>query len=116
MNIKSIGMLVLILLLSCKAVAGQVASGKILQMMVNTQHSTDMLFVRISGNLTGTPSCNINGAWQFVLPLDNELQKDTITSFLLSAYMSGKNIRLDGNNLCDTFSSIETLTRVEFLE
>ncbi len=107
---------ILIMMSAFSVNAGQVSNGKILRMMVNTQNSPEMIFIRVSGDLTNTPSCNINEMWQFVLPLSTEFQKDTITSFLLSAYMSGKSIRLDGNGACDTFSSIETLTRLEFIE
>lgn len=106
---------IFLLLITTQASAGQVARGKILKMMVNTVNSP-MLFVRISGELSGTPSCNTNGTWQFVLPLGTEIEKNTMTSLLLSAYISGKEVRLDGNNTCDTFSSIETLTRFEFVE
>lgn len=110
------GFLVFFLFVSSQVIAGQMASGKITKMMVNTEHTPEMLFVGVSESLTGTPSCNTNGTWQFVLPLTSELQKTTITSFLLAAHMNGQTVRLDGNNTCDTFSSVETLTRFQFVE
>jgi len=112
---KKICFLLIAMLLSASAFSGQVTNGKILRIMVNTQVGTDMLFIQVSGDLTDSPMCSTNGVWQFVLPLSNELQKDTVTSFLLSAYMSGALVRIDGSGTCDTFGSIETMTRFEFL-
>lgn len=105
----------LLLLLSSGVLAGSVSGTLITRLMVDRSQG-ERIFIRIDGAVANSPSCNTNGTWQFVLPLTTEFEKDTITSLLLSAHMANKKVRLDGNNTCDSFSSIETLKRVEFVE
>ncbi len=100
--------------LSVAASAGKTSSAIIDQMMIDESYG-GVIFIRAMGEAESQPECSgSNGQWDYVLPLKSELQKDTMTSFLLSAYMAGKRVQLIGNGTCDSFSSIETLRRVEF--
>ena len=112
---KKIVISILVMLASFQAVASDMKNATILKMMVDTANG-DKIFIKASGDVATTPSCATNSSWQFVLPLNSELTKETMTSFLLSAHMAGKKVRLVGNNLCDTYNSIETLRRIEFEE
>ena len=93
--------------------AGKTNNAIIDQLMVDEEYG--MVFIRAIGDTENQPECSGNGQWSYVLPLNSEIQKGTMTSFLLSAYMGGKRIQLIGKNSCDTFSSIETLKRIEFV-
>lgn len=98
-----------------QAYAGTMSRGQITKLMVDANHG-DKIFVRVQGSVVDAPECSNNGAWQYVLPLDSELRRGAMMSFLLSAHIAGKQVRLDGKGVCDVYSTIETLTRVEFLE
>jgi len=111
---KKIIVFLLIFSFSFSSLASDVQGVKILRLMVDTVHG-DKLFVKIDKVAEDVPDCSTNGTWQYVLPLSGELQKDTITSFLLSAYMGELNIRIKGTSACDVYGSIETLSRVEFI-
>jgi predicted small integral membrane protein len=100
-------------LLSLNAVASDMRHATIQKMMVDTTHG-DRLFIRATGTAGSFPGCSTNGSWQYVLPLDTELKKDTMMSLILTAYVAGKEVRLIGKDLCDSFSTIETLRRIEF--
>lgn len=102
------------LLLTSYAMASDIQNVKLERLMVDTAHG-DKLFVKVSGAAPQGPECSINGTWQYVLALDTELKKGTMTSFLLSAYMSGSSDRLIGTDSCEVYGSIETLRRIEFL-
>lgn len=102
-----------LILLGAQAAASDMRNATIQKMMVDTTHG-DKIFIKAAGNIDSLPSCSTNGTWQYVLPLNTELQKDTMTSMLLSAYMAGKKVRLTGSGVCDSYGSIETLNRVEF--
>lgn len=99
--------------LSIEAGASDMRNATIQKMMVDTHHG-DKLFIKATGSVDSLPSCSINGTWQYLLPLDTELKKDTMTSLLLSAYMAGKKVRLTGSGQCDSYNTIETLRRIEF--
>jgi hypothetical protein len=81
----------------------------------------NMAFIQIagtngsSGYKTGNPSCSTNGPgqWSFVLPLTNTIQEQMLNA-LVSAHASGQPVTLVGNGLCDTYSTVETLTNIIF--
>ncbi|EAQ64326.1 hypothetical protein MED121_04383 [Marinomonas sp. MED121] len=103
---------VLFFLVSSVLSAGETQQGIIDKMMVSTSHG-NMVFVRVLGNEVNHPTCSDNLTWQFVMPQSEEIQKGVMTSFLLSAYMSGKKVRIIGSGDCLTYHGIETLTRIE---
>jgi len=107
--------LVVGLLLANSAFAGVVQEGVITRLMIDKVHG-NKLFIKVSGTHSEKLECHTNGTWQFVMPLSQELDKTIYVSMLLAAHASGKKIRLDGNNSCDVFGSIETLRRIETLE
>lgn len=92
---------------------GKTSSAKIEQMMIDEDYG-GLIFIRAVGEIQNAPECAANGQWSYVLPLNSELQKTTMTSFLLVAYTTGKAVQLIGKNSCNEFNSIETLKRIEF--
>jgi hypothetical protein len=80
-----------------------------------------MVFIEIAGYQTGNgykagnPSCSTNGPgqWSFVLPLTTTIQQQMLTA-LLTAHTTGSPVTLVGNGMCDTYSTVETLTNIIF--
>ncbi len=93
--------------------AGKTSNAEIDRMMIDEAYG-GLIFIRVDGATENMPECSTNGTWQYVLSLDTELQRETMTSFLLSAYIAGKKVQLIGKDVCDKFGSIETLKRIEF--
>ena len=81
----------------------------------------NMVFIEIAGSLTGNgykvgnPSCSTSGPgqWSFVLPLTTTIQQQMLTA-LLTAHTTGSPVTLVGNGMCDTYSTVETLTNIIF--
>lgn len=75
----------------------------------------NMAFIEIAGSKTGNPACSSNGQgqWSFVLPLTNTIQQQMLTA-LMQVHGSNSPVTLVGNGLCDTYSSVETLTNIIF--
>ncbi|MET1257011.1 hypothetical protein [Aliikangiella maris] len=82
------------------------------KMMVDTANG-EVLFIKAAGDVNAAPSCSTNQGWQYVLPLTSDLTKNNMMSLLLSARMAGTKVRLLGKGVCDAYSSIETLQRIE---
>jgi hypothetical protein len=78
----------------------------------------NMVFIEISANKTGNPSCSTNGPgqWSFVLPLTSTIQQQMLTTLMAArtAIYSPTTVTLVGSGLCDTYSTVETLTNVIF--
>jgi hypothetical protein len=75
----------------------------------------NMVFIEIAGYKAGNPSCSTSGPgqWSFVLPLTTTIQQQMLTA-LLTAHTTGSPVTLVGNGMCDTYSTVETLTNVIF--
>lgn len=92
--------------------AGEVRQATIEKMMIDSTHG-EIVLIRVVGNGFNISTCSVNSTWQFVMPLTTEVQKGAMTSFLLSAYMAGKKVRLIGSGICEAFSGVETFNRIE---
>ncbi|WP_096086616.1 hypothetical protein [Agaribacterium haliotis] len=53
-------------------------------------------------------SCSENGSWDFTLSLTSDVYKH-MYSLLLSAFMAGKKIDINGTNSCNEFPHIESV-------
>ena len=68
----------------------------------------------------GTPNrasghCHANSTWDYVIATDNEFGKQ-LFSQLLAAHLSGKKVKLYGNDTCKSFLNLEDLTRLEIIK
>jgi len=70
----------------------------------------NMAFITLNVASSGSPACNSNGTWAFVLPLNTALQNSILAQ--LAARAAQIPVSLISNGLCDTFGSVETLVFV----
>ncbi len=71
-----------------------------------------MLFVRVDALKSGSPACDVNGAWNYVLPQVSDTDK-RIYAMLLAAEMSGQTVVLGGTGGCADFGTIESLNSAD---
>lgn len=100
-----------LVLFSTQVFAGKVDDGVIAKIAINKDIG-DIVFIYTNEAKNIDPECQSNQSWRYVMEVKTDLEK-TMFSMLLAAKSSGAKVRLNGNSLCDTFGSIETLRYVE---
>lgn len=101
----------LLFIYSLQTQAGKVDDGVITKLAIN-KNIGNIVFIYTNEAKDTEPQCQTNNAWRYVLELQTDIHK-SLFSMLLAAKAGGAKVRLNGNSLCDTFSSVETLRYVE---
>jgi hypothetical protein len=100
----------LALLIARAASAGGAVTGHVELSFAKDQGA--MLFVRVDALKSGSPACDVNGAWTYVLPQVSDTDK-RICAMPVAAEMSGQTVVLGGTGGCADFGSIESLNSAD---
>jgi hypothetical protein len=101
--------------LSTESLAGgTVTNTSIVALSLNRAYG-NFVFIQTSVAPTGFPSCTTEGGpWYFTLSL-NDSMGTNLYAMLLSAYLAGKQVRLDGTGACSEWGGIESLSNIDVI-
>ena len=100
-------LILIITFINPNAFAGEI-TGKISRLL---SRSDGLHWVYISGSVSGKPACSLYSA--FAIKDENSTYGKTQISQLMTAYASGQEIKIYGDNVCTRYSTAEDILTVE---
>lgn len=94
--------------------ASEIDNTVITRTMMSSEHGLKF-YIQVEGTpIRASGHCHANGTWDYVLATDNEFGKQLLSQ-LLAAHLSGKKVKLYGDDTCNAFRNLEDLTRLEII-
>lgn len=93
--------------------AEEIEGAKIDTLMMTSGYSGQRLFIRLDKTQSSPVGCHTNSTWQYALDMSTPLG-EKMYSALLAIKVSGGLANYTGSgDVCDAFSTVETLQRIE---